>query len=147
VGVIASIQTAEALKFLAGHPEKMSRDLVSVDVWEGRFDRLRADRPVPGCPACGERRFDWLEGEAASSTTTLCGRRSVQVLPAGRARVDLETLAGRLAPLGDVTVNRFLIRVRVEGHELTVFADGRAIVGETTDPSVARALYARYVGL
>jgi len=29
---------------------------------------------------------------------------------------------------------------------LTVFADGRAIVSGTTDPAVAKSLYARYVG-
>jgi adenylyltransferase/sulfurtransferase len=34
----------------------------------------------------------------------------------------------------------------VDGHEMTVFADGRAIIKGTTDLAVARSLYARYVG-
>jgi adenylyltransferase/sulfurtransferase len=31
-------------------------------------------------------------------------------------------------------------------YEMTVFADGRAIIKGTTDPGVARSFYARYVG-
>jgi len=31
-------------------------------------------------------------------------------------------------------------------YEMTVFGDGRAILKGSTDPSVARSLYARYIG-
>jgi len=34
----------------------------------------------------------------------------------------------------------------IAGYEVTVFADGRAIVKGTRDPAVARSLYARYLG-
>jgi adenylyltransferase/sulfurtransferase len=39
-----------------------------------------------------------------------------------------------------------LLRFRVSPYELTVFADGRAIIKGTRDPGVARSLYARYIG-
>jgi adenylyltransferase/sulfurtransferase len=39
------------------------------------------------------------------------------------------------------------LRAGVEDHELTLFADGRAIIKGTTDPDRARTLYARYVGI
>ena len=42
--------------------------------------------------------------------------------------------------------NQFLVRLAVDGYELTVFADGRAIIGGTSDPAVARSLYAKYIG-
>ena len=42
--------------------------------------------------------------------------------------------------------NHFLLRLAVDGYELTVFADGRAIIGGTSDPAVARSVYAKYVG-
>jgi len=42
--------------------------------------------------------------------------------------------------------NDFLLRFRVPPYEMTVFADGRAIVKGTQDPAVARSLYARYIG-
>jgi adenylyltransferase/sulfurtransferase len=38
------------------------------------------------------------------------------------------------------------VRARVDAFEITLFADGRAIIGGTTDPGVARSVYARYVG-
>ncbi|PYT09192.1 MAG: thiamine biosynthesis protein ThiF [Acidobacteria bacterium] len=146
VGVIASLQSAEALKLLSGRREKLSRQIVSVDVWEGSIDRLHTGRRSAECPACGLGRFEHLEGSGVSSTTRLCGRDSVQVMPAGRTSIDLDALAGKLRGLGEVTVNRFLVRARIGDNQLTVFSDGRAIVGGTTDAAAARTLYARYVG-
>jgi molybdopterin-synthase adenylyltransferase len=45
-----------------------------------------------------------------------------------------------------VRANEFAVRFSTDGHELTVFGDGRAIVKGTSDLGVARSLYARYVG-
>jgi adenylyltransferase/sulfurtransferase len=45
-----------------------------------------------------------------------------------------------------VSGNPFLLRLEVEGLQLTVFADGRTIVGGTDDPAVARTVHAKYVG-
>jgi adenylyltransferase/sulfurtransferase len=55
-------------------------------------------------------------------------------------------LAGKLAGVGRITRNPFLLRLAVDEFVLTVFPDGRAIVGGTDDPVKARALYARYIG-
>jgi adenylyltransferase/sulfurtransferase len=38
------------------------------------------------------------------------------------------------------------VRADIDSYQLTVFSDGRAIVGGTSDPAVARSVYARYVG-
>jgi adenylyltransferase/sulfurtransferase len=61
-------------------------------------------------------------------------------------KLDFETLARHLEPLGEVTYNRFLLRFQVEGHEFTVFPDGRAIIKGTDDVERARTLYAKYLG-
>ena len=45
-----------------------------------------------------------------------------------------------------MTANDYLLRSVVDGHEMTVFADGRAIIKGTDDLALARSLYARYVG-
>ena len=45
-----------------------------------------------------------------------------------------------------VTRNQFLLRLKVEGYELTVFPDARAIISGTDDVAAARAVYAKYVG-
>ena len=163
VGVISSLEAAEAIKLLSGRRERMSRDLVAVDVWEGRVERIRPRRRsgaaerqggrqgIAGgedvCPVCVGGSFDHLEGACSSRAGVMCGRDSLQVVPASRTEMDLEGLARRLAAIGEVTANRFLVRVRVGHNELTVFRDGRAIVSGTTDPGEARALYARYIGV
>ena len=61
--------------------------------------------------------------------------------------MDLSALRARLAGVvSEVRSNDFLVRFRVAPYEMTVFADGRAVFKGTTDPAVARTLYARYIG-
>jgi molybdopterin-synthase adenylyltransferase len=76
----------------------------------------------------------------------MCGRDSVQIHERSR-RLDLGELGRRLtsAAAAEVRSNDFLLRCRIPPYELTVFADGRAIVKGTQDPAVARSLYARYI--
>ena len=45
-----------------------------------------------------------------------------------------------------MTRHRFLLRFHVDKYLVTVFPDGRAIVGGTEDLTEARAVYAKYVG-
>ena len=76
----------------------------------------------------------------------MCGRDSVQIHERSRS-LDLFALGVRLAPLVEVVrQNDFLLRFRVAPYEMTVFADGRAILKGTKDPAVARSLYARFIG-
>jgi len=51
-----------------------------------------------------------------------------------------------LQDVGDVSHNPFLLRLVVGEFRLTVFPDGRAIIGGTEDIAEARTLYARYIG-
>ena len=70
----------------------------------------------------------------------------MQVTPAAPGSVDLVALSNRLARVGQVVSNPYLLRVQVDGCELTLFQDGRAIIHGTGDEAVARSLYARYIG-
>ncbi len=144
VNLIASLQVAEALKLLSGHPEALHGRLLSCDVWTGRMQSIGVARN-PECRACARRDFTYLAGEA-QPRITLCGRDSVQIHERARA-LDLGVLEARLKPLVDsVRQNDFLLRFLIAPYEMTVFADGRAILKGTKDPAVARSLYARYIG-
>jgi len=142
--VVASLAATEALKILSGKPGDSHGRLLSCDVWTGKFQSIRVPRN-PACRACGRRELSYLAGEAQAHIT-MCGRDSVQIHERGR-RLDLAQLSQRLAAAAsDVRNNDFLLRFRVAPYELTVFADGRAIIKGTKDPAVARSLYARYLG-
>jgi molybdopterin-synthase adenylyltransferase len=144
VGVVASVEAAEAIKVLAGKMEALHGRLISCDVWSGKFQSIRAARN-PECRACGRRDFTYLEGESQPHIT-MCGRDSVQIHERSR-RLDLGALSRQLAVASaeEVRNNEFLLRFRVPPYEMTVFADGRAIIKGTKDPGVARSLYARYI--
>ena len=144
VNLIASLETAEALKLLSGHPEALHGRLLSCDVWTGHMQSIGVARH-PECRACARRDFTYLGGEA-QPRITMCGRDSVQIHERARA-LDLGVLGLRLKPLvDDMRQNDFLLRFRIAPYEMTVFADGRAILKGTKDPAVARSLYARYIG-
>ena len=63
VGLTASLQTAEALKILTGHPDRIVTKLRRFDLWSGRFQGIdvSAFRNQGNCPVCDERRFEYLE--------------------------------------------------------------------------------------
>ena len=64
----------------------------------------------------------------------------------GRDAVSLDELATKLAAVGQVTRNKYLVRATIGEHQLTVFPDGRAVIGGTEDVAEARSVYAKYVG-
>jgi len=148
VNVIASYQATETFKLLAGRLDRLNRDLVYVDVWENVNRRIKIANLLGkvDCPCCQRRRFEWLEGEHGSHTTSLCGRNAVQVAHRSATRLNFEELARHLEALAEVSYNRFLLKFVAEGFEFTVFPDGRAIIKGTSDVDRARTLYARYIG-
>jgi adenylyltransferase/sulfurtransferase len=148
VNIVASYQATEALKILTGKRETVNRELIYIDVWENIQKRIKI-APLLGkvdCPCCQHRRFEWLEGEHGAHTTSLCGRNAVQVAQRSATRLNFEEMARHLQSLGAVSFNRFMLKFEANGHEFTVFPDGRAIIKGTSDVEKARTLYAKYVG-
>ncbi|HEX9069555.1 MAG TPA: ThiF family adenylyltransferase [Ktedonobacterales bacterium] len=145
VGLIGGIASTEALKLLLGD-ERVAPGILWADVWANTFERIEIPRQAD-CPACGRGDYEFLDSLGDEGGAVLCGRDAVQVRPLGGGAVDLAELAERLASVGEVASNGFLLRLRAEGHELTVFPDGRAIIKGTHDLTEARVLYARYIGM
>jgi adenylyltransferase/sulfurtransferase len=147
VNIIASLQANEAIKLLSGNHQAINRSLVVIDTWDNRIRQVSLEGlRASGCPACRGEEFPWLEGGRASHSAILCGRNAVQLSPPGRNSVSLETLTRKLTGVGQLTSNRYLLRLAVDDYILTVFPDGRAIIGGTDDIAVARTLYAKYIG-
>ena len=146
VTLVAAVQWTEAVKIIVGDFEHLGRGLATFDLWTNDYMMATGFPRKTDCPCCVHRRFDYLEARATRQTTALCGRDAIQVSPVRPLQLDLAEIGRRLALIGDVISSPYLVRLTVEKHELTVFADGRVIVKGTSDPSVARSLYARYLG-
>jgi adenylyltransferase/sulfurtransferase len=144
VNLAASIAATEAVKLLVGADDWLRRTLLSFDVWRNERAEVAADKPRAGCRTCGEHQFPHLAGEGRPHIT-LCGRNSVQIHERHRP-VDLAQMSELLRPLGAVRHNDFVLKFWHAPYEMTLFPDGRAIIKGTTDKTVARSLYARFIG-
>lgn len=150
VNIVASLQAIEVIKLLTGAKDSINRHLINIDVWTGHFANLNVQSSYDqgNCPCCKRGEFPYLSGQMTSSTTTLCGRDAVQVNSTAGRKVDFATIAEKIKGVakGNVSHNRFMLKATIDEHELTLFADGRAIIRGTKDPDRARTFYAKYVG-
>lgn len=150
VGLVASHQAMEAMKILAGRIEAVDRRMLIFDAWANRTSHLDVRKAYEegDCVCCKGRQFDYLGGRLASRTVTLCGRNAVQVHPGNRSPVDFSALADKLGPIarGGPRFNALVFKAVVDGYELTVFPDGRAVIKGVDGPEDARTVYARYIG-
>ena len=151
--IVANFEVAETLKILTGNFDRVCPTMLSFDLWSNTFMQLKVAGAYDDgdCPCCKHRTFDHLDGKLGSGTTTLCGRDAVQLTHRqNAAKLDLDEIAARLRPHGNVTANRFMIRADItdngKPYELTLFTDGRAIIKGTREANVARSVYAKYVG-
>lgn len=148
--VVASLQAALAIRTLTGQLKPKDVRMQVIDVWTGAWRSIDASSPVPDCPACQLRRFEFLEA-TPDAAVTLCGRQTMQIMPERRpaAPIDLPALAARLAPSGQVRTTPHLLRFEPSESpdlQLTVFPDGRCLIAGVSDKSRALTLFARYVG-
>ncbi len=147
--MIASIQAAETLKILTGNYDALSKGLLKVDLWRNEIKKLHTDdiRKKSDCITCKQHHYEFLSKDRYSMTTSLCGRNAVQILHPNGSKLDLAKLALRLEHVGEVFFNSFLLRLKLDKYELTVFPDGRLIITGTNDAAVAKGLYAKYIGM
>jgi molybdopterin-synthase adenylyltransferase len=147
--IIASLAATEALKFLSGNHKDLSKTLYSYDVWtrEVKNFKLEGLRDATECPTCKLGKFEYLSGESAPKTTSLCGRNAVQVTRPDEVKLDFKELASRFEKIGEAKFNPFLFQAKVDDYEFTVFPDGRAIIKGTNDPAQAKTIYSKYIGV
>lgn len=141
---MGAVQATEAMKVLTGS-EEISRDLIMLDMWDMTFERVRTTRN-PDCPACNGR-YDFLKKRDVLIKSSFCGQsRAIQVVDTRRGNFNITELAEKLKNADNLTCNEYMIRFDAEGLRITVFPDGRAIIGNTLDESLAEKIYLKYVG-
>jgi adenylyltransferase/sulfurtransferase len=147
ITTVSAVQVAEAIKLLVGKTEALHGSLMQFDVWQNDWRKIKLAGPVPECKTCGQHIYEFLDAEAQEFSAVLCGRNAVQIAPPRAATLDLESLAGKLGWTGPVKQKEYLLRFSSGEHEVTVFRDARAIIRGTDDISVARSIYARFIGI
>lgn len=161
VGMVGAFAASQALFLLAGRADLLERKLWSVDLAAHRHATI-AVSVDERCACCGKKEFSFLEPmHEMSSVAHLCGRGAIQVLPTRRVKVDganvdmdLSALQKQLLDHGQFAMRggslhgqlRNVAGLGGEPVELTIFADGRAIVGRCSDETIARSIYDRFIG-
>jgi len=148
VVLIASIQSAEALKILTGNEKDLRNDMLFVDLWRNEFEKIPISHlKKENCSTCGMRRFDFLERGKISSVMSICGSNSIQINPPAEKSLNLEKIVESLKTYGTVVFNEYLVKFFYQEYEITIFKDGRVIVKGTSDPSIAKSLYSKFIGM
>lgn len=141
--VIGAIQAAAAIRLLVA-PENASGKLLTIDLWTGDTNSIEID-PVPDCPACNGN-YEFLTGRVGLRTRSLCGQNAVQVINPDMSGFSLAGVAAKLERGFSVERKESAICFSADNHEIMVFQDGRAIIKNTTDETLAKTLYTRYIG-
>jgi molybdopterin/thiamine biosynthesis adenylyltransferase len=146
IGAIASVSATEAIKLIVGQGD-LNQGVIHFDLWYNTFEQFGHNGPRENCPACQQGNFEFLNQEKGGQIVNLCGRNAVQIRQPGQGGLNLSELADRLAAISSVTArNDYLLRFTIDDYDITLFADARAIIKGTEDESVARGLYAKYIG-
>lgn len=158
VAIVAGCQSVDAIKVLVGRPDLIKPTLLEFDLWSTERRRLDLSAMCDpaarrSCPCCGKRSFEFIEGKHDDDAVKLCGQLAVQIGSTGR-ECDLDQAARKLHAMSPRRVSPSLLRVLLADElaedgkplEISLFADGRAIVTGTADPARARGVYAKYVG-
>jgi len=148
---IASLQAAEAIKWLSGNRQAVHDPLLSIDLWENRFRPLKLSAQISdSCVACGQENYEFLDGTRGTQTesaASLCGRDAVQINAGSNAAVDLTRMAKKWESIGRVQQTPFFVRLFPgDDHSVTLFRDGRVVITGTDDIAEARTICDRYVG-
>jgi len=141
--VVAALEVTEAFKIMMGKPT--TKELLVLDVWNAEIQKVRVKQD-PGCECCGKHNFEFLQARKRKLVVSLCGRNAVQIVPASELKGDLKELKKKLSRLGKTEIVDGILRFKTRHGEITVFPDGRTIVGGTTDLAKAKTLFSKYVG-
>ncbi len=149
VHITSAYQCAEVLKWLSGNRDAMIKELVRVDVWANEQHQFGIEKMKrPDCPACGENRtYPALQRSTQLKSAVLCGRDTVQLIPAaGRTPTldDVEKVAVRHGLSAKRTP--YFVQMEYNGYRLIMFANGRLLFHGLHDVNKANTMYHQLFG-
>ncbi len=142
--IIASLESAEALKILTG-ADTVRKEMLYVEIWDNEFEMIPMDKN-PACPVCGRHQYRYLGHSAGTRAIPLCGQDGFQIIPAAKKKQDFDDLSRKLSSLGNVTASPFSLDFSSAEASFKVFKDGRAIIRGVTSEGQAKSVYTEYIG-
>ncbi|MCK4443974.1 MAG: ThiF family adenylyltransferase [Thermoplasmata archaeon] len=141
--MIASIQSTEAIKLLIGvEPRKT---LMVLDPWYNDQREVEVTRR-DDCICCVKNEFDFLDARTRNVVVSLCGQDACSVTPSKDAQLSLDDMKKRLEKVGKTKAGIATLTLFVDGYEIVLFKDGRALIKGTDDESKAKSIYSQYIG-
>jgi len=141
--LIGSVQATEAIKLLLGIEPR--RTLLVIDPWYNDQREIEVGQR-DDCICCVKGEYDFLDAKSRDVVVALCGRGACSVTPPKGSEVSFEELGRRLEKVGKTKVGKTTLSLSVDGYEIILFRDGRALVKGTDDKAKAKSLYSQYIG-
>lgn len=148
VQMIASYQVTDCLKLLVGDITSIRSTLLSIDMWKNQHYSIRVDKAKHhDCLSCGDEAiYPYLQYDAQTKTTVLCGRNTVQIRPTQQTEMNFDLLENHLNKLGMTKRNPYLLTFEYENYRLVFFQDGRVFIHGTSDEQKAKKIYYNLMG-
>lgn len=149
VQLTAAHQSTEALKWLSGNRKAMRTKLLHTDLWhntqvEAGITRLKKMT----CETCGSApAYPSLHAGSGTQYAVLCGRETVQIIPAAERKLtgdDVYRVAERLGTVEKHTP--YFVEFYAEGYRCVGFSNGRLLVHGLKDLQKGRKIYHQLFG-
>lgn len=149
VQMTASIQCAEAIKWLTWNTKTLRKKVHHFDLWTGAqldigVSRIRS----AGCESCGETpTFPALNHVRRPAFAALCGRDTVQVLPDPNRMVTLDDMERIGFRFGErLKRTPYFVEFYAFGFRFILFGNGRLLIHGTGSVEAGRKLYRQLFG-
>ncbi|WP_026478095.1 ThiF family adenylyltransferase [Alkaliphilus transvaalensis] len=145
-GIVGMYQSNEAIKYLTENYQEVENRMIYLDLWDNEFQTMKLTKRE-NCSCCGKKEYQYLNNKMPEAVH-ICGNNSVQVDPNNsKGTISLKIIYDRLENAGvEVKLSPFLLTAKVEGYEIKLFDDGRAIIKNAKTIEEAKGLYAKYIG-
>lgn len=149
VQITASLQCAEAMKWLTGNHSAMRTKFHHFDVWQNEQYDIGISRiQNENCLACGSApTYPSLQENHRMETAVLCGRDAVQILPNKFRTVSLED-AELVAAKFKTSMKRtpYFVQFYAFDYRMILFKNGRLLIHGLKDIKKGRTLYHQLFG-
>ena len=132
---VASLQCAEALKYIADRGDILKNYLIYISLNPVKFDKIRIQRDS-SCKLCGRNELYWTERENQKKITQMCGNNTFQYIPDEEKDYDMSSLVKTLEDneCRIISKNSYLINLLYRKYKIRIFRNGRIIIQNAESP-------------